>query len=136
MIGTAILLLYFGGVNAWLSRYAGTCTMDSADQLGGLDVVLICYALALGLLWKARPGLVAGVLLSALVPVLVWHAGEGARFALGVVVQGQSACTMLVGPEHGMDGREMIYAVLWVVAAWVLPGLILWRLLRNRRTVA
>jgi hypothetical protein len=134
--GTAVLLLYFGAANAWLSRYAGTCTQNTADQLGGLGLVLICYTLALGLLWRARPGLVAGGLMVALLPVLIWHAWEGARFAFGVLVQGQSACTMLVGYEYGMDGREITFAVLWLLAAWAVPGLILWRLLRNRRRLA
>ena len=136
MIGAAIILLYFGGLNAWLSRFAGTCTMGSADQLGGLGVVLICYALALGLLWRARPGRVAWGILLLLAPGLGWHAWEGALFAWGVVVQGQSACTMLVGAEYGMDGSEMTFVVLWLLAAWLLPGLILWRLWCGRTRMA
>jgi len=133
MIKTAVLLLYFGAANAWLSRYAGTCTQGSADQLGGLGLVLICYSFALALLWRARPGIVPMLLLGALTPVLIWHAWEGARFAWGVIVWGETACSMLVGSGYGQDGREMTFVVLWLLAAWAVPCLILWRILFNLR---
>ena len=133
MRGTAIILLYFGALNAVLSRYAGTCTQNSADHLSGLWIVLISYGLALLLLWRARPGIVGMVILGVLLPVLVWHAGEGIRFAWGVVVEGQSACSLLVYPEYGMDGRETTFVVLWLIAGLVLPALISWRLWHNRR---
>ena len=125
----------FGAVNACFSRYAGTCTQNSADHLSGLWLVLTSYALALVLLWRGRPGIGGMVILGALVPVLVWHAGEGIRFAWGVVVEGQSACSMLVypeyGPGYGMDGRETRFVVLWLVAGLILPLLVGWRLWRN-----
>jgi hypothetical protein len=132
VIGSAIALLYFGALNALLSRYAGTCTQDAADHLGGLWVVLICYVLALTLLWRARPVRWTLVLIAPVVQIMLWHAAEGLRFAWGVFVDGQSACSLLVSAPFGMDGRETEFALLWLVAGLILPVMMLGRLWRNR----
>ena len=132
MRGTGIALLYFGALNAFLSRYAGTCTQNAADHLAGLWLVLISYLLALAFLWRIRQEGGSLLLMAPLVPILLWHATEGVRFAWGVIVEGQSACSLLVSPPFGMDGRETLFVVLWLLAGLVLPLLLGWRLWQNR----
>lgn len=136
MSGVAVALVLFGVMNAWLSRFAGTCTQGSADQLAGLALVLLSYSLSLALLWRAVAGRLVLISLGLMLPVLTWHAAEGIRFAWGVWVRGQSACSLLVGPGHGIDGRESGFAALWVLAAVVVPVLGGWRLWRNHRVGA
>jgi hypothetical protein len=124
--------LYFGGANAFLSRYAGTCTQDVADQLVGLWVVLLAYGAALALLWRGPPGRIGLVLLLPVGAVMLWHGAEGLRFAWGVFMQGASACSLLVDPPYGHDGREAQFALLWLLCGIVLPAMLLWRVAGKR----
>ena len=116
----ALILGWLGAGNVMLARYAGECTMNSADRLLGLWLTLILYALALALLWRGRLGrwdLLAALPLGLL---WLWQAAMALRFAYGVG-QGQSACTMLQGGTYDFDGREAMFAALWLATCLALP---------------
>ena len=108
-------LLYVGAVNVWFARYAETCTMGNADGLWGGAVTLVAYLLGLSLLWIGRPPRMTYLLLLPVLGSIWMQTSFTVAFAFGVWISAKSACEVLQGVPSDFDGRESIFAVLWIL---------------------
>jgi hypothetical protein len=114
VIGTLVLMISAGtGLAAWSVQ---TCVDDSAGPLATGIVTLVGNVVAWALLGKRVPSKV--VLFVAAAPALaaLSYTMSTVQLAVGYFGKGLSACSVLKpGIEFGMDGRELLFIVLWLI---------------------
>ena len=126
-----VILGYLGGVIAFTSAYTGTCTQNVADQLN-LVILSIPFYLAAGFgFYRIKLIWVATLASLTLAPLIIWQ-GAFAVWLAAQLFAGVSACDVLFGGAYGLDGNEVRYAALWLIAGLGLPGLLALRMFRPK----
>lgn len=110
----AALCLHFGAIDALLAWNMTTCTQGAADSLYSVILVLPFYLTGWLLLPKRGNGF--GLLATALVPIIITTYVTCWTISL---TSGISACALITGDPHDMDGREQTFVMLWGLACLV-----------------
>ena len=128
----SIGLFYLSALNTLAARFAGTCTQGDADRLAG---ILITAILSTAAVWLMRASSREPMVLVAIAPVLLvfaWQAVFSLRLGYELLWLDSSACQVLTGVPHAMDGHEYFYGLAWPLVSILVPvsiGLAWW----NRR---
>ena len=120
MFVAAIVLLYLGGANSFIARYAGTCMMGSADEQFGIWLSIILYGLALFCVFRSTPSRAGLIALAPLLAPLWMQVDFAARFGFAYFVRGISICSFLgqwMPIEYDHDGREFQIWLLWTITS-------------------
>lgn len=132
VIGTLLLLI--GAATGMLAWSLETCTSALAGSLWIGAATLVTNLAAWALLGRRVPS--RPVLFVALLPSLaaLSYTVSTIQLAVGHFEKGLSACSVLkAGQEFGMDGREPLFIILWLLVClsfWGGLGPVLARAIR------
>ncbi|MCW1918326.1 hypothetical protein NX862_06150 [Rhodobacter sp. KR11] len=114
----------------------GTCTQGDAGQLWLAAFTLPGLVACLSIAVRTDTPRRLALWLLPLAPLALWASWMGLALAWALLIQGQSACDHLQGTQGQFtDGKETFFALLWLLAAVLLPiaTALTLALRRNRR---
>lgn len=123
----SIVFFYLAAGNTMIARFTGTCTQGDADRLCGVVISLAFYCIALLGLWLSSRTRSIVLFCLPIFPIIVWQVWFSSRLSFEILVQGNSACTVLNGPlpVYPNSGSELFFALSWPLISFsVLLGML------------
>jgi hypothetical protein len=116
-----VFLTYVAAIWAHFSLNTGTCTGNDASQLNLVMFSTPLYFIAAFVFGRIPRGTATRLTVLCVSPAVFWQATSSTWLAFHLLLLGTPACGLLFGMPFDVDGKEVIYAVLWLLPLLAVP---------------
>jgi hypothetical protein len=118
---STLIPTYLAAAWASFSHGTGTCTGNDAGQLGLIVLSIPRYFLAAFSFARVPRRRVKYLIALAILPAAIWQVLFSTWLAFHLIFLDASACRLLFGGTYGLDGKEVWYAILWLLPLLAVP---------------